>query len=545
MAVGPRIRLRAARLAAWAVALSACLHATAGATDTFSLLLRSRDRESGHLRQLPVEWKAAETALIVCDMWDSHHSRNAALRTAEVAPRIDALAREARARGALVIHAPSGCMVAYDGHPARLRAVEAPAAPSVPEGIEAWCHWKDETEESTGYPIDHSDGGEDDEPEALAAWHRELEAQGRNPGSPWQRQIASIAIDPEADAISDSGVEIWNLLEARGIRNVMIAGVHTNMCVLGRPFGLRQMARNGKNTVLVRDLTDTMYNPKMRPFVGHFVGTDLVVAHIEQHVCPTIGSRQVLGGTSFRFADDRRRTAVALVAEHEYDTASTLPRFLEATLRDAFRLDYAFADPDDPNRLPGIESTDEADLLVVSVRRRTPPLDQLELVRRHVANGRAVVGIRTASHAFALRGDDAPPAGHGTWPGFDPDVLGGNYQGHHGNELKTEAWIPDSVPADHPIVAGVRNAGPWPTGGSLYRNAPLRAGTEVILMGRAASIDQAEPVAWTHRSPGGGRVFYTSLGHKADFERPEFIRLLDNACRWAVGLPPGGGSEPD
>ena len=33
------------------------------------------------------------------------------------------------------------------------------------------------------------------------------------------------------------------------------------MCVLGRPFGLRQMAKNGKNVVLMRDMTDTMYNP--------------------------------------------------------------------------------------------------------------------------------------------------------------------------------------------------------------------------------------------------------------------------------------------
>ena len=64
-----------------------------------------------------------------------------------------------------------------------------------------------------------------------------------------------------SDAISDSGVEIWNLLEERGINNVILLGVHTNMCVLGRPFGLRQMAKNGKNVVLMRDMTDTMYNP--------------------------------------------------------------------------------------------------------------------------------------------------------------------------------------------------------------------------------------------------------------------------------------------
>ena len=78
------------------------------------------------------------------------------------------------------------------------------------------------------------------------------------------------------------------------------------MCVLGRPFGLRQMAKNGKKVVLVRDLTDTMYNPKRWPYVSHFAGTDLIVAHIERYVCPTITSDQLLGGKPFRFNNDKR-----------------------------------------------------------------------------------------------------------------------------------------------------------------------------------------------------------------------------------------------
>jgi hypothetical protein len=57
--------------------------------------------------------------------------------------------------------------------------------------------------------------------------------------------------------------------------------------------------------VLVRDLTDTMYNPKMPPMVNHFEGTRLIVAHIEKFVCPTIASDQLLGGKEFRFAGDR------------------------------------------------------------------------------------------------------------------------------------------------------------------------------------------------------------------------------------------------
>ena len=46
----------------------------------------------------------------------------------------------------------------------------------------------------------------------------------------------------------------------------------------------------------MRDLTDTMYNPRMRPFVEHAAGTDLVVQHVERHWCPTTTSSALLAG---------------------------------------------------------------------------------------------------------------------------------------------------------------------------------------------------------------------------------------------------------
>jgi hypothetical protein len=73
-------------------------------------------------------------------------------------------------------------------------------------------------------------------------------------------------------------------------------GVHTNMCVLGRSFGIRQMTRLGFNTLLVRDLTDTMYNPRRRPMVTHEQGTELVVRHVERYWCPTTLSAALAEG---------------------------------------------------------------------------------------------------------------------------------------------------------------------------------------------------------------------------------------------------------
>jgi nicotinamidase-related amidase len=270
-----------------------------------SLTLRSRVEKDGQYEVVSkrAPWTAKKTAVIVCDMWDAHHCLNAVRREEEMVPRVNEFIGKARDRGVLVIHAPSSCMEPYKDHPGRKLAQSAPKAKNLPADIGEWCR-KIPSEEKGKYPIDQSDGGEDDDLKEHEAWHAKLAAMGRNPKAPWKSQHAGLTIK-DGDAISDSGVEIWNLLEERGITNVMLLGVHANMCVLGRPFGLRQMAKNGKNVVLVRDLTDTMYNPKMPPMVSHFEGTRLIVEHVEKFVCPTITSDQLLGGKEFHFKGDK------------------------------------------------------------------------------------------------------------------------------------------------------------------------------------------------------------------------------------------------
>ena len=89
------------------------------------------------------------------------------------------------------------------------------------------------------------------------------------------------------DVISDDGMEIYRLLQQKSIKNVFFMGVHVNMCVLNRPFAIKQMTNWGKSCVLVRDLTDAMYNPQARPYVPHPVGTELVIEYVEKYWCPT------------------------------------------------------------------------------------------------------------------------------------------------------------------------------------------------------------------------------------------------------------------
>ena len=123
--------------------------------------------------------------------------------------------------------------------------------------------------------------------------------------SPWTRQNAAIEI-AEQDAITDNGQETWNLLVQHKIDNVILCGVHLNMCVLGRPFAIRQMVKLGKNVALVRDMTDTMYNPDRPPGGTHFDGTDRVIEHVERFWCPSFLSTELTGKPAFRFKDDKR-----------------------------------------------------------------------------------------------------------------------------------------------------------------------------------------------------------------------------------------------
>ncbi len=266
-----------------------------------SMTLQSRS-PAGKTAQVREQWSPERTAIIVCDMWDLHHCKNAVTREGEMAPRMNEVLEKARAAGVFVIHAPSSCMKAYEGTPARQRAKAAPAADRLPDKIGEWCK-QIPAEEAAVYPIDQSDGGEDDDPVEHAAWAKELESRGLNPKAPWTKQIDVLRIDQENDAISDSGVEIWNLLEERRIDNVILMGVHVNMCVSGRPFGLRQMAKNGRHVVLMRDLTDAMYNPQRWPFVSHSRGTQLFIEHVEKRICPTVTSDQLIGGKTFAFSD--------------------------------------------------------------------------------------------------------------------------------------------------------------------------------------------------------------------------------------------------
>lgn len=252
-----------------------------------SLRTRKRTGQSSGKVQLServLRWDVAQTAIVICDMWDTHTCSLSAQRVAAMAPRMNQVITAARSLGVMIVHAPSDTMKFYEGTPWRLRMQRAPMA-SAPMPILACPR---DPAEAREFPVDDTEGGCDDP--IVKKWTGPY---------PWTRQHPAIDI-VGFDGVSDKGQEIYNFFKQEGITNVALMGVHTNICILNRSFAIRQMTKLGFQVVLVRDLTDAMYDPRKRPFVSHTRGTGLIIEHIEAKWCPTIVSEdltRVIPGT--------------------------------------------------------------------------------------------------------------------------------------------------------------------------------------------------------------------------------------------------------
>ncbi len=253
--------------------------------------LRQRVRKSEsdpfQMATKTVAWDPKKTALIVVDMWDDHHCKSAARRVVEMAPPMNEVLKAARAKGVLIIHAPSDCMDAYQDTPARLHAQRA--APAKAPLAFQWNYFNPKREGPLDAKLEQG-GCSCDTPQPCSPGRRV-----------WKKQTPLLEI-AEADAVSAHGQEVFNLLTGRGIDNVIIMGVHTNRCVLGRPFGIRQLVYVGKHVVLCRDLTDSYH----RDPGHHFEGLRQIIAHVEKYWCPTITSTSITGKPAFRFQEDRQ-----------------------------------------------------------------------------------------------------------------------------------------------------------------------------------------------------------------------------------------------
>lgn len=167
--------------------------------------------------------------------------------------------------------------------------------------------------------------------------------------------------------------------------------------------------------------------------------------------------------------------------------------------------------------LPNVKQIETADVLVVFARRLALPDEQMKIIRNHSKNDKGIVGIRTASHAFSNKDNKI----------FDLKILGGNYDGHFGDEK-----VMVTSKSNHALLKGLGDM----TSSKLYKAKKLGPKTTVLQTGTITSKREhsTHPVTWTNQYSEKGRAFYTSLGVPADFESGTFLKMLARAIHWTA-----------
>lgn len=216
--------------------------------------------------------------------------------------------------------------------------------------------------------------------------------------------------------------------------------------------------------------------------------------------------------------------------------------------------------PDHQENIPGLEALKTADLMVLFLRFRNLPDDQIAHIVEYVNSGRPIIGMRTATHAFNLTGPSKFK--HHTWTSKEPDwdggfgrqVLGETWISHHGNH-GSQSTLGIIAPGmkEHPILRGISDGDVWGPTDVYGVRLPLPGDSKPLVLGQVLEgmkpdskpvegkqNDPMMPVAWiktyTGTSGKAARVFTTTMGASTDLESEGLRRLLVNACYWGLAL---------
>ena len=500
----------------------ALLTITAAAAERQAIELEAQHRDAAGLRVIEkVQITPARTALVVIDMWDRHWCKTYTARVANMVPRMNLTLAAARKLGMQVVWAPSDVLAFYKDAPQRKAMAAIPKYP-----------------EPKPVPFNPAPP-----PEGLDCCECGPDRPCKSAGV-WTRQNPGLEI-LDGDLIGDcnNAEELFNLCAERGIDTLIYLGVASNMCVCHRSFGMINARRHGLHVIFVRDLVEAItangLNPATKEIDWNFTpakGSARTEHYLEQAIAPSLQSRQLLAAVGMSpAARDRRPHIVFVIADDEYESEETLPAFARQNLGKKFRCTFCYArDNNATNRndVPGMEALYDADLLVLSMRRRALPVTQMDFLERYIRAGKPLVALRVSIVPFQVVPNQRPD-GNVIWRDFDQEVLGCHYHGYNAEARNTgsDVWALPG-PRQHPILAGLTKArfhSPmW-----IYRQNPLAPGTTVLFEGRWSDQEPEEPVAWTTTYE-GGRVFYTTLGHWDDFKNSKFNRLLKNAIQWAL-----------
>jgi type 1 glutamine amidotransferase len=254
---------------------------------------------------------------------------------------------------------------------------------------------------------------------------------------------------------------------------------------------------------------------------------------------------------------------VFISGDHEYRTEEAFPQLAKILAEQhGFKTTVLFAQDDDgtinPNNvanIPGLELLQSASLIVLGLRFRDLPDEQMQHIADYVDAGKPIIGLRTSTHAFNI--DGKKKFADWSWTnkgGFGKRILGETWVAHHGNHgsESTRGLIAPEA-KNHPIARGLKDGEIWGPSDVYTVNLPLPGDSEPIILGQVLQgmkfddapvegkkNDPLMPIVWTKTYEGKdgkqGRVVTSTLGAATDFVVPGSRRMFVNAVYWAVGL---------
>ena len=163
---------------------------------------------------------------------------------------------------------------------------------------------------------------------------------------------------------------------------------------------------------------------------------------------------------------------VLVAGDEEYRSEEAMPMLAKIlAVRHGFKCTVLFSinpddgtiDPNNQTHIPGLEVLDTADMMVVFLRFRELPDEEMKYFDRFVNSGKPILGLRTATHAFAYsRNKNSPYARYDwrnkEWPnGFGQQVLGETWVNHHGHHrFESTRGVINEALKDHPDPEGRR-----------------------------------------------------------------------------------------
>jgi hypothetical protein len=174
-----------------------------------------------------------------------------------------------------------------------------------------------------------------------------------------------------------------------------------------------------------------------------------------------------------------------------------------------------YIDPNNQKNLPGLEALNDADLMIVATRFRTPSEEQMKPFDTYLAAGKPVIGLRTATHGF-----------QGKWNFFGLQILGEKWVAHHGGHKREGCrGVIEEANAKHAVLNGVNDVFA-PSDVYAVRNLDEKKSTVLLRGAVTATLDPAskaidgpknnpqQALAWLreYTAPSGakGQAFGTS-----------------------------------